>query len=82
MSVTIAVEVLNSDSSVSMTEGGFQTRYALEQFHFHWGPDNSVGSEHTVNGLAYPLEVRAPNLLNDIIKVCQFFLANMNEKMH
>ena len=31
--------------------------YNLAQFHFHWGPDASVGSEHTVNGVAYPLEV-------------------------
>lgn len=31
--------------------------YRLAQFHFHWGRDNSEGSEHTINGKAYPLEM-------------------------
>ena len=31
--------------------------YRLVQTHWHWGPNNSVGSEHTVDGRKYPLEV-------------------------
>ena len=32
--------------------------YIVEQIHFHWGDtDNINGSEHLLEGLAYPLEV-------------------------
>lgn len=31
--------------------------YILEQFHFHWGSTNAQGSEHTINGVAYPMEM-------------------------
>jgi len=33
--------------------------YTLLQFHFHWGSDNSKGSEHFLNGKQYSAEVRA-----------------------
>jgi carbonic anhydrase len=31
--------------------------YRLEQFHCHWGENSDEGSEHTVDGKAYPGEV-------------------------
>ena len=31
--------------------------FALEQFHFHWGIDPKIGSEHRINGHIYPIEV-------------------------
>jgi len=31
--------------------------YNLAQMHFHWGSDNSKGSEHTINSVRYPLEL-------------------------
>lgn len=43
----IAFDFLSSD-----------TAYQLAQFHFHWGPNDKEGSEHTVDGKQYPLEVR------------------------
>lgn len=33
------------------------TILVLQQFHFHWGPDVNSGSDHLINGKAYPLEV-------------------------
>ena len=33
------------------------TVYLLKQLHFHWGNDDTVGSEHTIDGQSYPLEV-------------------------
>ena len=27
------------------------------QLHFHWGADNSRGSEHTINGEEFPMEM-------------------------
>jgi carbonic anhydrase len=32
--------------------------YKVAQFHFHWGSTDDMGSEHTINGRAYPMEVR------------------------
>merc|ERR1719193_1729917 len=32
-------------------------RYRLEQAHFHWGENSSVGSEHFIDGKQYPLEL-------------------------
>ncbi|KAI1292001.1 Carbonic anhydrase [Halotydeus destructor] len=31
--------------------------FQFEQLHFHWGPNDKVGSEHTINGNRYPLEI-------------------------
>ena len=32
-------------------------RYEVVQFHFHWGSSNVKGSEHTINGQSFPLEM-------------------------
>jgi len=45
--------------SIGISEGGLPTNYYLEHFHFHWGTNDGIGSEHTVDGHAYPMEVRA-----------------------
>ena len=37
--------------------GDLMNKYQALQIHFHWGADNTQGSEHTVNGHMYPLEV-------------------------
>eukprot|EP01083_Nonionella_stella_P318949 1168183_1 len=37
-------------------EGEYED-YCLAQLHFHWGSNVSVGSEHLVDGKAFPLEV-------------------------
>jgi carbonic anhydrase len=36
---------------------GFDRPYIFAQIHFHWGEDNEEGSEHTINGMHFPLEV-------------------------
>ncbi|OWA53230.1 putative Carbonic anhydrase 7 [Hypsibius exemplaris] len=41
-----------------LTRGGLVPgRYDFRQFHFHWGSNDTQGSEHTVDGRQYPLEV-------------------------
>jgi len=50
-------QVTMPDNSVRVHGGGLTDHYALEQFHFHWGKDNSEGSEHLVNGKAHALEL-------------------------
>ena len=56
----------NTGHSVQFTpEGGSTTArfqnhqgtYELQQFHFHWGADDTVGSEHTINGSPYSGEL-------------------------
>ncbi|GAB1293744.1 Carbonic anhydrase 5A, mitochondrial [Apodemus speciosus] len=37
--------------------GPLRNHYRLKQFHFHWGATNEWGSEHTVDGQAYPAEL-------------------------
>lgn len=44
--------------------GGLPSVYKALQFHLHWGEDAGPGSEHTVDGERYPMEV---NLLTFIL---------------
>lgn len=37
--------------------GNFSGNYRLIQMHIHWGYNDFSGSEHTINGAKYPLEV-------------------------
>ncbi|XP_071540684.1 carbonic anhydrase 2-like isoform X2 [Panulirus ornatus] len=38
-------------------DGGLKGEYIFAQFHFHWGSDNTLGSEHTIDGVRYPMEL-------------------------
>ncbi|KAK6745048.1 hypothetical protein RB195_011637 [Necator americanus] len=40
-----------------ITGGNLKGKYYLQQFHFHWDGNDRFGSEHTLNGLHYPMEV-------------------------
>ena len=45
-----------TDSSKHILRGGAlmgKNKYEFLQFHFHWGSDDSHGSEHTVDGFRY-----------------------------
>lgn len=45
----------------SVLEGGpLKDKYRLEQYHCHWGVNDSQGSEHTVDGHSYAAEVFSP----------------------
>ena len=41
----------------NVSGGGLNGIYTTVQFHFHWGANNMVGSEHTVDGKEYAAEV-------------------------
>ena len=41
----------------NMSGGGLSSRFRAAQMHFHWGSENSRGSEHQVNGRKYPMEI-------------------------
>ena len=42
--------------------GGLTGGYKPVQFHFHWGADNTRGSEHVLDNKHYPMEVRGLNI--------------------
>ncbi|XP_029933721.1 carbonic anhydrase 4-like [Myripristis murdjan] len=47
-----------TDSGVQISGGGLSDHYESIQFHLHWGNGSSTpGSEHTVNGKRYPMEI-------------------------
>lgn len=42
----------------ALTNGPITGTYRLRQFHFHWGGSDERGSEHTVNNVKFPCEVK------------------------
>ncbi|XP_018533856.1 carbonic anhydrase XVb [Lates calcarifer] len=51
------------NSGVGVSGGGLSEAYDSLQFHLHWGNGSSVpGSEHTVDGKRYPMELHIVNL--------------------
>ncbi|KAI0218417.1 Carbonic anhydrase 7 [Lamellibrachia satsuma] len=51
------VQVSVAEASWWLTGGSLTGTYRLRQFHFHWGSDSNVGSEHTINPRRFPLEM-------------------------
>uniref|UniRef100_A0A4W4EHT9 Carbonic anhydrase n=1 Tax=Electrophorus electricus TaxID=8005 RepID=A0A4W4EHT9_ELEEL len=49
--------VFTLPSSVRIRGGGLPDTYKAVQFHLHWGLDAKPGSEHTVDGEQYPMEL-------------------------
>ncbi|KAA8586793.1 carbonic anhydrase IV c [Etheostoma spectabile] len=43
--------------SVRLTGGALPGQYRAAQFHFHWGGDGRPGSEHTIDGERFPMEL-------------------------
>ncbi|CAB3998532.1 carbonic anhydrase 7, partial [Paramuricea clavata] len=46
--------------------GPVTNKYKLAQFHFHWGENNDVGSEHTVDGKPYSGELHLVHYNTDL----------------
>lgn len=53
---TVVFEVPPNIYNVS--GGGLEGVFTTVQFHFHWGSNDSIGSEHTLDGKAFAAEVR------------------------
>lgn len=51
------VEFDDSCEDSGISGGPLENYYRLKQFHFHWGATNEWGSEHVVDGHAYPAEL-------------------------
>ncbi|XP_066519582.1 carbonic anhydrase 4-like [Hoplias malabaricus] len=58
-----SVKVSLDDSKVNVSGGGLPGVYVSEQFHIHWGNgSSSAGSEHTVDGKQYAMELHIVNI--------------------
>jgi len=53
---TIKIDIPAS-ANMLLTSPGLPAPYRLSQFHFHWGTIFQGGSEHTINGKRWPLEM-------------------------
>ena len=56
---SIVVEFSNDDHEDIWIRGGGlgESKFHFSQFHFHWGSTNDQGSEHTIDGVASPMEM-------------------------
>lgn len=60
-SLCVSVKVEFTAGTLNVRGGGLSTIYDTLQFHLHWGDQSSTpGSEHTVDGKRYPMEVTIP----------------------
>ncbi|KAM4726043.1 carbonic anhydrase 4a [Anableps anableps] len=48
----------------TISGGGLSTTYKAVQFHLHWGNDGGLGSEHTIDGEQYPMELHIVHMKN------------------
>uniref|UniRef100_A0A3Q2XSG0 Carbonic anhydrase n=1 Tax=Hippocampus comes TaxID=109280 RepID=A0A3Q2XSG0_HIPCM len=49
-------------TSVRLTGGALPGHYRAAQFHFHWGASGRPGSEHTVDGERFPMELHVVHI--------------------
>ncbi|WAR27288.1 CAH9-like protein [Mya arenaria] len=55
---TVQMSISDAEiGNIHMTGGGLTGQYNALQLHFHWGPNDDEGSEHTFRGHQFPLEI-------------------------
>ncbi|RWS22122.1 carbonic anhydrase 9-like isoform X2, partial [Leptotrombidium deliense] len=55
--VTVEVELTGGGSPLVSGTAVNNELYRFQQFHFHWGSEDNVGSEHTIDNVRFPLEM-------------------------
>ncbi|KAF7705027.1 hypothetical protein HF521_020313 [Silurus meridionalis] len=62
-----SVKILSDALNIGVSGGGLQSQYNTTQLHFHWGNGSSInGSEHTVDGQQYAMEMHIVNSRADL----------------
>ncbi|XP_010773959.1 carbonic anhydrase 4-like [Notothenia coriiceps] len=51
----------------TVSGGGLPTSYKAVQFHLHWGNNGGPGSEHTIDGEQYPMELHIVHMKHHYI---------------
>ncbi|NWT72145.1 CAH4 anhydrase, partial [Prunella himalayana] len=63
------------DASPKVSGGGLGRKYKAVEFHFHWGdpnkPQNVPGSEHSIDGEKYPMELHIVHIREDVSDVTE-----------
>merc|ERR1740131_266234 len=54
---TVKVSWASDEPRPSISGGGLGGQYEFLQYHIHWGLAEDAGSEHTVDGRTYPMEL-------------------------
>lgn len=60
------VSLLLTGMRPALAGGGLSSNYTLYEVHFHWGKDNSVGSEHLIDSKQYAGEVQFVHIRSDL----------------
>ncbi len=51
------VAAVSAAAKVQVAGGSYKEPYTISQINLHWGRENTYGSDHTVNGRRFPLEL-------------------------
>jgi len=65
-SAKLSSEYLSKSMTPRVSGGGLGQSYRFGQVHFHWGDAASLGSEHTVDGAAFALEMHLVHFRDDL----------------
>ncbi len=57
ISVGVSIGIQQRPKRPRITKGGLDGAYEVINFHYHWS-QNDEGSEHSINGRYFPLEVK------------------------
>lgn len=55
--VQMTMSLHNRQKMPDISGGGLPSTYKFAQLHFHWGGQDETGSEHTMDGKSYPMEL-------------------------
>ncbi|NXY03514.1 CAH4 anhydrase, partial [Pteruthius melanotis] len=63
------------NTSPKVGGGGLRRKYKAVEFHLHWGvpgePENIPGSEHSIDGEKYPMELHVVHIREDVSDVTE-----------
>lgn len=49
--------MLDAEVQPSISGGPLSGEYVFNQLHFHWGENDTMGSEDLIDGVSYPMEL-------------------------
>ncbi|XP_028400293.1 carbonic anhydrase 1-like [Dendronephthya gigantea] len=61
-SYSVSFTGFTASNTPKISAGGLPGEFKLAAFHFHWGSNHTLGSEHFVNGKSYPSELHLVHL--------------------